>query len=101
MSETVATKVTAPPVEVVDPITQFTLDDFYGETPTNIQNVEVVNELIRTSKGQVVKEEITFDGNFIKTTGNSTEYLKLNGGNDGMKYWPGAGWYKFNIRDEL
>jgi hypothetical protein len=54
--------------------------------------------MITVSKGAVNKDEILYDGNFIRTNGNTTEYFKLKGEENGYKYWPGEGWYKFNIR---
>ena len=82
--------------------TQEPIDDSYkfdeSEYEYNIGTVQAVNELIQKSKGEVSKDQIGFDGNFIRTTGETTEYFKLKGLENGFNYSPGDGWYKFNIR---
>ena len=93
MSETVAENVTAQPV---DPA--FLVDPNAPEYQFNPGVASEINKMIAVSKGAVNKEEIGFDGNFIRTVGNTTEYFKLKGLENGYKYWPGEGWYKFDIR---
>tara|TARA_Y100001973_G_scaffold96754_1_gene151898 strand:- start:2222 stop:4816 length:2595 start_codon:yes stop_codon:yes gene_type:complete len=78
----------------IDPAYQF--DE--SEYQYNIGNLKEVNALIQRSKGAVKKDEILFDGNFIRVNGDSTEYFKLKGTENGYGYWPGKGWYKFDIR---
>ena len=82
--------------------TQEPIDDSYkfdeSEYEYNIGTVQAVNELIQKSKGEVSKDQIGFDGNFIRTTGETTEYFQLKGLENGFNYSPGDGWYKFNIR---
>jgi len=93
MSETVAENVTAQPV---DPA--FLVDPNAPEYQFNPGLASEINKMIIVSKGAVNKEEIGYDGNFIRTVGNTTEYFKLKGLENGYKYWPGEGWYKFDIR---
>ena len=93
MSETVAEQITAQPV---DPA--FLVDPNAPEYQFNPGIASEINKMIAVSKGAVNKDEILYDGNFIRTNGNTTEYFKLKGEENGYKYWPGEGWYKFNIR---
>ena len=93
MSETVAEQITAQPV---DPV--FLVDPNAPEYQFNPGIASEINKMIAVSKGAVNKDEILYDGNFIRTNGNTTEYFKLKGEENGYKYWPGEGWYKFNIR---
>lgn len=90
-SEFVAEHTTQTPI---DPAYQF--DE--SEYQYNIGTVKEINALIQRSKGAIKKDEILYDGNFIRTNGNTTEYFKLKGEENGYKYWPGEGWYKFDIR---
>ena len=90
-SEFVAEHTTQTPI---DPAYQFNESEYQY----NIGNVKEINALIQRSKGAVKKDEILYDGNFIRTNGNTTEYFKLKGEENGYKYWPGEGWYKFDIR---
>ena len=94
-SEFVAEHTTQTPI---DPAYQF--DE--SEYQYNIGNVKEINALIQRSKGAIKKDEILYDGNFIRTNGNTTEYFKLKGEENGYRYAPGQGWYKsfyeFNIR---
>ena len=59
--------------------------------------------MITVSKGMMNKDEISWstDSQFCWAFGNSSDYLKEKSESHGLKYWPGEGWYKFNIRDEL
>ena len=93
MSETVAEQITAQPV---DPV--FLVDPTAPEYQFNPGIASEINKMIAVSKGAVNKDEILYDGNFIRTNGNTTEYFKLKGEENGYKYWPGEGWYKFDIR---
>ena len=93
MSETVAEQITAQPV---DPA--FLVDPNAPEYQFNPGIASEINKMIAVSKGAVNKDEILYDGNFIRTNGNTTEYFKLKGEENGYKYWPGEGWYQVNIR---
>ncbi len=93
MSETVAEQVTVQPV---DPA--FLVDPNAPEYQFNPGIASEINKMIAVSKGAVNKDEILYDGNFIRTNGDTTEYFKLKGEENGYKYWPGEGWYKFDIR---
>jgi hypothetical protein len=93
MSETVAEQITAQPVEPA-----LLVDPNASEYQFNPGIASEINQMITVSKGAVNKDEILYDGNFIRTNGNTTEYFKLKGEENGYKYWPGEGWYKFNIR---
>ena len=97
MSETVAEQITAQPV---DPV--FLVDPNAPEYQFNPGIASEINKMIAVSKGVVNKDEIGYDGNFIRTNGNTTEYFKLKGEENGYRYAPGQGWYKsfyeFDIR---
>ena len=97
MSETVAENVTVQPV---DPA--LLVDPNAPEYQFNPGIISEINKMIAVSKGAVNKDEILYDGNFIRTNGNTTEYFKLKGEENGYRYAPGQGWYKsfyeFNIR---
>ena len=90
-SEFVAEHTTQVPI---DPAYQFDESEYQYD----VGNLKEVNDLIQRSKGAVKKDEILFDGNFIRVNGDSTEYFKLKGTENGYGYWPGKGWYKFDIR---
>ena len=90
-SEFVAEHTTQVPI---DPAYQFDESEYQYD----VGNLKEVNDLIQRSKGAVKKDEILFDGNFIRVNGDSTEYFKLKGTENGYSYWPGKGWYKFDIR---
>ena len=90
-SEFVAEHTTQTPI---DPAYQFDESEYQYD----VGNLKEVNDLIQRSKGAVKKDEILFDGNFIRVNGDSTEYFKLKGTENGYGYWPGKGWYKFDIR---
>ena len=87
---------------VAEHTTQVPIDPAYQLDETEYQydigNAKAINDLIQRSKGAVKKDEVLFDGQFIRVNGDSSEYFKLKGTENGYGYWPGKGWYKFNIR---
>ncbi len=99
MSKDVAEQVTVEPADpnllVGDPnVSEYQYDP-------GLQNE--INNMITVSKGMMNKDEISWstDSQFCWAFGNSSDYLKEKSESHGLKYWPGEGWYKFNIRDEL
>lgn len=72
-----------------------------GSYQYDVGTVKEINNLIELSKGAVKKDQVYYDGNYFRVTGGSVEYFKNKGEENGYRYWPGEGWYKFNIRDEL
>ena len=81
----------------IDPINL--IDD--GSYQYDVGTYQEINKLIELSKGAVRKDQVYYDGNYFRVTGGSREYFKKKGEENGFRYWPGEGWYKFNIRDEL
>ena len=75
------------------------IDD--GSYQYDASTAKEINNLIELSKGAVKKDQVYYDGNYFRVTGGSVEYFKKKGEENGYRYWPGEGWYKFNIRDEL
>ena len=83
--------------QAADPINL--IDD--GSYQYEVGTIQEINNLIELSKGAVKKDQVYYDGNYFRVTGGSREYFKKKGEENGFRYWPGEGWYKFNIRDEL
>jgi len=99
MSDTVAEQVTVEPVDPVLLVGDPNVSEYQYDP--GLQNE--INNMIAVSKGMMNKDEISWstDSQFCWAFGNSSDYLKEKSESHGLKYWPGEGWYKFNIRDEL